>query len=364
MKKGEDPTLDITPTSLWGSEWKKALNGPVTLSPLYNGLLGSEWKKALNGPVTLSPLYNGLLGSEWKKALNGPVTLSPLYNGLLGTGFKNFKSANLIIAPKTRDKLKLDKSEIDFLNNIIPSEKYSITTNYNREEVEFTFQNNDSKEEIPVEELTSALAISDIISGLTMDEVVSFYNHLVKFPLLGLDHPVGQRIFIEIKDVPLVSISNVQLFRARSRNPNERDLPLSDSEMFNAPHGKAGLGRFNFQGHGELYVCDDKKTALQEAVSSENGIKYEIIEWKLEQTLNVIDLTTSTSPLSKYCNFQKKTLNGQEYIIPNFLAQCAKYHRIAGIRYNSVKDNNVNNYVFFDIKQEWFQPIKLDVDVG
>ncbi|MEC3543686.1 RES domain-containing protein, partial [Bacillus thuringiensis] len=64
-----------------------------------------------------------------------------------------------------------------------------------------------------------------------------------------------------------------------------------------------------------------------------------------------------------YCSFEKTTRNGQEYIFPNFLAQCAKYHGVHGIVYRSVASPQALNYVFFDYEQNWFKTIDFEFDI-
>jgi RES domain-containing protein len=133
--------------------------------------------------------------------------------------------------------------------------------------------------------------------------------------------------------------------------------------MFAAPHGFATHGRYNPLGQGELYTCENKNVALKEVASNDQDLRYDIIEWKLEKSLNVLDLASSDSPLVQYCSFEKTSKNGQEYLLPNFLAQCAKYHGISGIRYKSVANPAVLNYVFFDFEKKWFSRVNLETDI-
>ena len=265
------------------------------------------------------------------------------------------------------EKLSLndEKEELKYIEKKIPNRNYNVTNSYNKEKesLEFILENKEFNEAIPVEELTSTLAVTDVFNSLSMDEVVSFYSHLAKFPLLGLNHPVGQRIFQEIKDVEMVNVKDINVFRVRGRNPIERQAPFIDLEMFDAPHGYAGHGRYNPQGHGELYVCDRKEVAIKEVISKDDELMYEIIEWRLEKTVKLLNLVQTNSPLSKYCSFHKNTPNGQEYLIPNFIAQCAKHQKITGIRYNSVHDDKAMNYVFFDFEENWFNTLRIDVDL-
>ena len=217
---------------------------------------------------------------------------------------------------------------------------------------------------VPLDSLASTLSPMDIISDLTTDEVFSFYNHLIKYPLLGLNHKVGEKIFRELPNQQLINVFNLRLFRSRERDCLDRPLPFNELEMFEAPYGISGQGRFNVNGQGELYTCDNKDTALKEvgAVNDMDKV-YEIIEWKLNKEVKMLDLSNKDSELVKFCLFKKVSNNSQEYILPNFLAQCAKYHGINGIKVNSTIDGAHSNYVFFDFENKWFEFIDLKFNV-
>lgn len=98
-------------------------------------------------------------------------------------------------------------------------------------------------------------------------------------------------------------------------------------------------GRFNSMGHGELYTCNDFEVAIKEAFTTLSpDIVLDVIEWEVQQPLKVLDLTRIESPLVKYCSLGKQTPNSQEYLLPNYLAQCAKLKRINAIVFNSTKN--------------------------
>ncbi|PFW45161.1 RES family NAD+ phosphorylase, partial [Priestia megaterium] len=225
-------------------------------------------------------------------------------------------------------------------------------------------KNTVNEDSVPLDSLASTLSPIDIINDLTADEIFSFYNYLIKYPLLGLNHDVGRKIFNEISKQKLITVSNIKLFRARERNSDEREMPFNELEMFEAPYGIAGHGRFNVKGQGELYTCESENVALKEigAINQVNK-KYEIAEWKLIQEVRLLDLTNKDSELVKFCLFKKISHNAQEYILPNFLAQCAKYHHINGIKVSSTIDERYNNYIFFDFENRWFNLLDLKYDI-
>ncbi|WP_339229831.1 RES family NAD+ phosphorylase [Oceanobacillus sp. FSL K6-2867] len=277
-------------------------------------------------------------------------------------------SSNWVLTSPVIKEMSLFNENLD-ANKIfsrIPREEYSLNQSYNNESntLEFVLENKENKESIPLKDIPSTLAIIDILESLTIEDVFEFYRHLVKFPMLGVQHPVGERIFNEINKVILQTFEQIELYRVRGRNLNERALPYTDLEMFEAPHGVAGHGRFNVIGQGELYTCSSRNVALKEIAIESSDLRYDIIEWKLIQPVRLLDLSGYDSPLVQYTSFEMSTSNKQEYLIPNFLSQCVKFHGITGIRYKSIAESNATNYVFFDFEKRWFETINMEVDIG
>lgn len=112
-------------------------------------------------------------------------------------------------------------------------------------------------------------------------------------------------------------------------------------------------------GQGELYTCGNKEV---EAVKDSNK-KYEVIEWRLNKEVKMLDLTNKKSELVKFFLFKKESNNAREYLLPNFISQCAKFHGISGIMVTSTIDISITNYVFFDFEKKWFDCINLTYDV-
>ncbi|MEW4234359.1 RES family NAD+ phosphorylase [Bacillus thuringiensis] len=276
-------------------------------------------------------------------------------------------SSNWVLANPVIKEMSLinDYEDSRYIFNKISKDDYVITQDYQEEDndLEYLIENKITNETIPVKDIPSTLAITDIITDLDVSDVVSLYNHLIKYPMLGLEHEVGRRIFDEIKLMEFSEFEDLNLFRVRQRNPIDREAPFTELEMFEAPYGFAGHGRFNVNGQGELYTCESKEVALKEIASNNSNYRYEIINWKLTQQVKLLDFSNVESPLVRYCSFQKKTKNGHEYILPNFIAQCVKYHQIAGIKFSSVVEPGILNYVFFDFETNWFKTVKMENDI-
>ncbi|MED1282063.1 RES family NAD+ phosphorylase, partial [Bacillus mycoides] len=276
-------------------------------------------------------------------------------------------NTNWILSKPVIKEMSLVNEEIDArkIFSKIPRAGYNLNQRYSNESnnLEYVLENKETKETIPVRDIPNAIAITDIIKDLTAEEVFDFFRHLVKFPMFGLQHPVGEKIFNEINKVSLRTFENLVLYRVRDRDVKKREMPFTDLEMFEAPYGLAGHGRFNVIGQGELYTCSSEQVALKEVASENQDYRYDIIKWELLQPISLLDLSGYDSPLVRYSSFEKTTSNKQEYLVPNFLSQCAKYHGITGIRYKSIVDNNELNYVFFDFEKRWFKTIDLLVNV-
>ncbi|WP_255255918.1 RES family NAD+ phosphorylase, partial [Bacillus toyonensis] len=277
-------------------------------------------------------------------------------------------SSNWVLSKPLLNEMSLANKEVEtkYIFNKISQKDYRISHSFDEENdsLEYVLERKDSTGAIPMKGIPSTVAVTDVIRNLKIDEVAAFYNHLVEFPMLGLHHSVGRRILDEISKGDLVEVRNLNLFRVRQRNLKERQAPFTYPEMFEAPYGFAGHGRYNILGQGELYTCEDRDVALKEVNNIANSdLVYDIVEWKLNESVKMLDLSNSTSPLVQYCSFTKTSQNGQEYFLPNFLAQCAKYHGISGIRYKSIASSNALNYVFFDFEKKWFSSISLTPSV-
>ncbi|MEH6940100.1 RES domain-containing protein, partial [Bacillus sp. JJ664] len=158
--------------------------------------------------------------------------------------------------------------------------------------------------------------------------------------------------------VRTINLKNKKIFRARVRNTKERAIHYTSAEMFKAPYGKPSQGRYNIVGHGELYTCSNKEVAVTECKKGNNDV-IDVVEWEVLENLNLIDLTNKESPLVKYCSYNADTSLGLEYLVPNFISQCAKSKGITGLVHKSTKDENALNYVFFDYLEKWFRFVNM-----
>ncbi len=96
----------------------------------------------------------------------------------------------------------------------------------------------DTGDSIPVSDLNSTFGILDIFDNITEEEIFGFYNQLCKYPMLGLNHPIGRKILAKINDCSLIRNKNFTVFRARKRD-EKQERPWTESEMLSPPYGKS-----------------------------------------------------------------------------------------------------------------------------
>ena len=307
------------------------------------------------------------LGSAYDAAKIGiapeVLKLGSAYDAATNNLFKN-----LVVPKETFEKaypsLHIDNQNVkNILSGVSPS-KYKIESKLQEEGgIDSFFVMSDTSEEIPIKSMVSTVSSIELLNQITKDEALSFYNHLAKYPMLGLEHEVGRRIFDELNNIKVRTIQiNTLLFRARPRDSEKRAIPYTTEEMFSAPFGVTGMGRFNYPGHGELYACDNKDVAIKECLKDSN-IAVDVMMLELIKQVNLIDLTEKETPLVQFCSFSLNTSTGLEYLVPTFIAQCAKRKGITGIIFNSSQDGNALNYVFFDYLTGWFNANLIETGV-
>lgn len=246
----------------------------------------------------------------------------------------------------------IHKAEINLTTHL---ESMSKTHTY--EATDKTFVPKSSKgQTVPLDELEQAFGTLDIIKNVTEEEIVDFLGHLIRYPMLALEHKIGKLIRKNIRGMTTTVRLSGSCYRCRVR-PESEVLPWTEPEMWQAPTGVSQQGRFNPTGIGLVYISREKETAIAEMKQS-NGAIIDVIKLNFEEkaTLKIIDITRSDVPLFRLC--MAKATNQplkKSYLLPNFLAQCCSMEGIHAIKYKSVYHPEVSNYVFFDFLREWFK---------
>ncbi|WP_223702744.1 RES family NAD+ phosphorylase [Sutcliffiella deserti] len=282
----------------------------------------------------------------------------------MDSSLKKFNSSiqfkNLILPTQTVEKYypMTNSKEVKSIFEGISSNTFSVKSQIKNDSIKTVIIQSENKLEIPIKSVFSTVGATDLLGSISKEDILSFYLYLSRFPMLGGEHEVGRRIIDEINKVKTIVPKCVTLYRARPRDIKKRALPYSPEEMFTAPFGLSNQGRYNLVGQGELYACNNKEVAIMEC-AKDNQTTVDVIEWELNENVSLIDLTDKESPLVQYCSFSAETSSGLEYLVPNFIAQCAKSRGITGIVFQSTQVESALNYVFFDYQKNWFKTINF-----
>ncbi|NLJ80293.1 MAG: RES family NAD+ phosphorylase [Firmicutes bacterium] len=214
---------------------------------------------------------------------------------------------------------------------------------------------------IELEALPGIFWVEDVLYGLNAKELFGFYNHLAKFPFLGLAHPVGQRILKALKDLNYREVEGIDLFRARVRGKGT--APFTEEEMWNPPIKDASFGRANPPGVSYLYTCDTFQGAVAEVKDSKEPIT-DVIHWRLVEKVKMLDLSSNDSELVRFCNFVSgRGAFKPDYLVPTFLAQCIALNEIPLLKLPNVRCTGTINYIFVFHERSWFETVGHQVDV-
>lgn len=184
----------------------------------------------------------------------------------------------------------------------------------------------------------------------------SFTAILLKYPMMALEHEVGQRIYELFKKKEVKGLITYEqgslLYRGRKRNIIERHVPFVESELWAPPEGIPGQGRYNPSGVPVLYLTDNKETALKE-IDLKEGEAAEIGRFITLDSLTIWDVENlDIDEFVSLPSLNRGTIS-KEYIFPNFLAQCAGRAGINGIKYKSVKDKSGHNIALLNYFQDY-----------
>ena len=321
--------------------------------------LNDLWKPLMDATKPMVELKD-----LWKPLMDATKPMTELNDLIkpisrLDVSTNMFKS--LVVPVQTIDQYysSVDNKVVSNIFKGISPDDYSIKSKINDNKINTLIVKSNSKEEIPVKSFVSTVGVVDLLDSISKEEAISFFLHLSSYPMLGGEHEIGRRIIDQLDTIKTITLNkHINLFRARPRDERTRPIPYSQEEMFSAPFGLSKQGRYNVVGQGELYTCNNKEVAIIEC-AKDKTTTVDVIEWELLETVKMIDLTDKKSPLLQYCSFSAETSSGLEYLVPNFIAQCAKSKGITGIVFPSTLNSEFYNYVFFDYQKSWFRLVTL-----
>ncbi|MBP3450614.1 MAG: RES domain-containing protein [Spirochaetaceae bacterium] len=286
-----------------------------------------------------------------------------------------------VVYSQCRDSLNTVIKQLDIFNSInqlrskIPNYflyEHNDPKFYDDEIYEVVFQNTEDwklqieddtfaisfkKEELTLQgsEIKDVASIEQLFPDLNLSTIVNFISHLRKFPFLSLQSDVGLLIFNRLKEKAenhcIIIESGSHLYRARELKDD--NIFSTDESMLEPDTGIPNIGRFNPYGVPSLYLSEDWETAKLEL----NTNKFQVAQIEIKKSLRIIDLKKSGGLVYKFCNksLNSKDYNPDEYMLPNFLAQCASYLKneceieLDGFKYESTKNKGKYCYALFDV---------------
>ena len=188
--------------------------------------------------------------------------------------------------------------------------------------------------------------------------VDEFAAQLRMYPYLGGIHDVGREILNGIPTFPRITLPARQWWRARKA---EGALVFTLQDLKAPPHGKAtSEGRFNHYGQSVFYLGETQRAALREIIdiSGTDRVGW-VQEFAIGEIPNILDLRIKdwseelAPPLiavgltSEYIGVTASTSAWKpEYLVPRFIADCARRAGYHGIIFNSAKHGDENLVLF------------------
>lgn len=195
-----------------------------------------------------------------------------------------------------------------------------------------------------------------------IQELRYFHDFLASYPYLGLGDPkgLGLKIRAAIRNWPSSEIVTTTWYRANKFDDESR---LFTSAEMGAPDPATEYlweGRYNHTGQSFLYLTDNPKTAFLEMhCGTANlcamqkfkvtpGIKVLDLKHDLRDRNPDADLLAIAVVDSGYLELQPKEDESwkPEYLIPRFIADCARVEGYEAIRFSSAISDGTNLVVF------------------
>lgn len=268
---------------------------------------------------------------------------------------------------KEQNKINLNDyiNELDTFADYTSHSLHQINDNYDDIKIVFepkqiSLQSPDNEDvKINISESDKVMSISNLVGEISFEDCADFINHLSNYPMLGLKHSTGEQIYQAINSFKKTSIKNIELFRIRE-STSKKTMRYTENEMFQPQYKSPKQNRFSMAGLNPLYLCSSLDVAKLETEITALS-KYTYIRINLTNKLQVLDITDSDIDLFNYCHkkAEKTSVNlYTEYLLPNFVADCAKACGFDGIIYNSVHNDTAKNYVLFEVGKRDFKVLE------
>ena len=192
-------------------------------------------------------------------------------------------------------------------------------------------------------------------------KVREFEDYLRRHPYLGMSHDTGKTIFDILSRMGKVKVREKGWFRAVAARS---DKLVSTAQMYPAEYAKYD-GRFHHYGHKSvLYLADTKENAAFEVLGGKGKSGIVWTQQFIVNTESILDLSgwaedsnwehsLLAAALFRYWVIRptlRERLWKPEYLVPRFVADCARYHDFKGIKV--AKREGYEILVLFDWNKE------------
>jgi len=210
----------------------------------------------------------------------------------------------------------------------------------------------------PLRNAESVVAVNELAENISIKDSIDFFDYLTNYPMLGYMHDVGKKIFDFIKKQEKCALHDIHLFRIRAYS-QKRKNPYSILELIGPPFGISTQNRFSNIGAKVSYFSDSAEVLKME-ININKDDKYSQIEIKLKKQCLMLDIRNLDIPVFKMCHNKIERANDYfniEYVLPNYLSDCARKSGFDGIIYRSTIDYNATNYAFFYLTENDIEKI-------
>ena len=171
-----------------------------------------------------------------------------------------------------------------------------------------------------------------------------FYSFLKQHPDKGLDHQVGREIDDNLSKFTVTTIENEIWYRAREAKDDREPSPADFYLKGNYP------GRFHREGERVLYLAQHEDTAGREATEKDE-VNVWVQKFRIERLERVVDLASTEGwdedgfpviiiGLERWGAVERPVADRKKpeipsYLVPRFIADCARKQGFSGIRFPS-----------------------------
>jgi hypothetical protein len=195
-----------------------------------------------------------------------------------------------------------------------------------------------------------------------------FHKYLEDFPDLGVNHELGRRIYEMGSRFPTTVITHGTWYKAL-RTVNGQVPALPDFYPPDPNECPVSEGRFNHRGQSSFYLAGDKYGAVTEVMGEEETTAW-VQKFRVKDIKRILDLTheegwaeESLPVIAAGLMYvgalnrpvERETGCKPEYLVPRFVADCARARGFEGIAFKSAR-HYFDNLLLFKFEPENIAP--------